>query len=101
MCNACAWYYKTFRVSIFQSPLKTDEEIRANSMLEDELGHDSPASTATISDAKGPRWGPQHKGAQELQKLYSRGEFPYLKLMSNKSHVPQLLHTMGVEKGAV
>lgn len=36
-------------------------------------------TTETVStDATSPRWGPQHKGAQELQKLYSSGEFSHI-----------------------
>lgn len=45
-------------------------------MLEDVPESCSPLASG--ASAVGPRWGPQHKGAQELQKLYSRGEFPYI-----------------------
>lgn len=48
-------------------------------MLEDVPTVDQPTSplTDTANTGKGPRWGPQHKGAQELQKLYSSGELVY------------------------
>lgn len=35
----------------------------------------------TNSSAAGPRWGPQHRGAQELQKLYSGGKLVALFLL--------------------
>lgn len=64
-----------------QTPLKSDEEILANSMSEDVPGgHNSPEhsepnrSSSGSTTANGPRWGPQHRGAQELQKLYSNGK---------------------------
>lgn len=62
---------------LFQSPVKSDKEILANSMSEDV--RETPAtqenaSHQELSSKAGPRWGPQHRGAQELQKLYSRGE---------------------------
>lgn len=53
----------------FQSPIKTDQEILENSMLED----DPNGNTETIKSNASPRWGPQHKGAQELANLYSPG----------------------------
>ncbi|XP_055547263.1 plasmanylethanolamine desaturase [Wyeomyia smithii] len=72
-----------------KTPVKTDREILENSMLEDDPNSNTlPASAdAMRSDAsssgsngngadgtKRPRWGPQHKGAQELAKLYSSGK---------------------------
>lgn len=56
--------------SNFLTPVKSDEEILHNSMLEDDPNANSsviPEETVT------PRWGPHHKGAQELANLYSRG----------------------------
>lgn len=45
-----------------------------NSMLEDDPNDNS----ATNEEEKTkPRWGPSHKGAQELQRLYSRGMFKF------------------------
>lgn len=53
------------------APVKTEQEILKNSMLED----DPNANCATTEDEKiRPRWGPQHKGAQELANLYSKGK---------------------------
>lgn len=53
------------------APVKTERQIWENSMLED----DPNANCAVAPEPKerGPRWGPQHKGAQELANLYSQG----------------------------
>lgn len=52
-------------------PVKTDDQILHNSMLEDDPNDNS----ATNEEEKTkPRWGPYHKGAKELAGLYSRGE---------------------------
>lgn len=52
------------------APVKTEQEILKNSMLED----DPNANCATTEIEKvRPRWGPQHKGAQELANLYTNG----------------------------
>lgn len=64
--------YTSIRSPSLQSPVKSEEEILANSMLEDVPESCSPLSSE--ASTVGPRWGPQHKGAQELQKLYSSGE---------------------------
>ncbi|ALC39999.1 Kua [Drosophila busckii] len=59
---------------------KSDKEILANSMYEDDPnGNSSPIQQASavgaVEAAKvSPRWGPQHKGAQELASLYSPGK---------------------------
>lgn len=64
------------------APVKTDKQIYENSMLEDD-----PNANCAISPKEkiSPRWGPQHKGAQELANLYSNGkEFPqYLHSISS------------------
>ncbi|XP_045472523.1 plasmanylethanolamine desaturase [Harmonia axyridis] len=53
------------------APVKTDKQIYENSMLED----DPNANCAIRQEEKiFPRWGPQHKGAQELANLYSNGK---------------------------
>lgn len=55
----------------FLAPVKTEQEILANSMLED----DPNANSAVTNEEKlRPRWGPRHKGAQELANLYSAGK---------------------------
>lgn len=57
--------------SNFLAPVKTDQQIYENSMLED----DPNANSAVTHEEKiKPRWGPHHKGAQELANLYSKGE---------------------------
>ncbi|XP_039452736.2 uncharacterized protein LOC120431688 [Culex pipiens pallens] len=101
-----------------KTPVKTDQEILENSMLEDDPnsntiitchnsisginGSNSPLDASADSTncaangppngtschngtdvlEKRPRWGPQHKGAQELAKLYSSGEYRALCLWS-------------------
>lgn len=56
--------------STILAPVKTERDIRENSMLED----DPNANCAVTQEEKErPRWGPQHKGAQELANLYSAG----------------------------
>lgn len=55
----------------FLSPVKTEQEILHNSMLEDDPNANSSVSP---EETLSPRWGPTHKGAQELANLYSRGE---------------------------
>ena len=60
--------------SNFLAPVKTDQQIYENSMLED----DPNANSAVTHEEKiKPRWGPHHKGAQELANLYSRGKFNF------------------------
>lgn len=54
----------------FLQPVKTDQQIYENSMLEDDPNSNS---AVTHEEKIKPRWGPYHKGAQELAKLYSRG----------------------------
>lgn len=55
----------------FLSPVKTDQQILQNSMLEDDPNANSSVSP---EETLSPRWGPTHKGAQELANLYSRGK---------------------------
>ncbi|KAF4518177.1 hypothetical protein B566_EDAN007869 [Ephemera danica] len=55
----------------FLAPIKTDRQIYENSMLED----DPNSNSAVVEEEyERPRWGPQHKGAQELANLYSTGK---------------------------
>ncbi|XP_055295727.1 plasmanylethanolamine desaturase isoform X2 [Sitodiplosis mosellana] len=59
------------------TPVKTDQQILENSMLEDDPNANCQLATATDTKSicydsqSSPRWGPQHKGAQELANLYS------------------------------
>ncbi|ROT75362.1 hypothetical protein C7M84_006093, partial [Penaeus vannamei] len=51
------------------SPVKTEDQILQDSMLEDDPNDNS----ATNEEEKTkPRWGPYHKGAKELASLYSK-----------------------------
>lgn len=59
------------------APVKTEQQILENSMLEDDPNANSTVTSLSSSSMvnKPPRWGPQHKGAQELANLYSTGEY--------------------------
>nr|CAD7265987.1 unnamed protein product [Timema shepardi] len=60
---------ETAMAANFLAPVKTDKQIYENSMLED----DPNANSAVTHEEKiKPRWGPHHKGAQELANLYSK-----------------------------
>nr|CAD7458613.1 unnamed protein product [Timema tahoe] len=62
---------ETAMAANFLAPVKTDKQIYEHSMLED----DPNANSAVTHEEKiKPRWGPHHKGAQELANLYSRGK---------------------------
>jgi hypothetical protein len=50
------------------SPPKSSEEIVKYSMPEDDANGNSAHS---VVETVHPRWGPNHKGAKELQQLYS------------------------------
>lgn len=61
-----------------QAPVKTDKQILENSMYEDDPNSNCQMATTKSADGfdesqESPRWGPQHKGAQELAELYSPG----------------------------
>uniref|UniRef100_A0A1B0D5X9 Uncharacterized protein n=1 Tax=Phlebotomus papatasi TaxID=29031 RepID=A0A1B0D5X9_PHLPP len=51
------------------TPIKTEQDILEKSMPEDDPNSNSEVNIVELK--KGPRWGPQHKGAQELANLYS------------------------------
>lgn len=55
----------------FQAPVKTNQEIYENSMLEDDPNANTQLKKKNI---KATRWGPNHKGAQTLANFYSTGE---------------------------
>uniref|UniRef100_A0A1B6D822 Lipid desaturase domain-containing protein n=1 Tax=Clastoptera arizonana TaxID=38151 RepID=A0A1B6D822_9HEMI len=57
--------------SSFLVPVKTEQDILHNSMLEDDPNANS---SVTPEESVTPRWGPNHKGAQELANLYSGGK---------------------------
>lgn len=56
--------------------IKTERDILENSMLEDDVNGNSESDLlpCTVTARGTPRWGPQHKGAQELANLYSSGK---------------------------
>ncbi|XP_059613685.1 plasmanylethanolamine desaturase 1 [Phlebotomus argentipes] len=54
------------------TPIKTEQDILEKSMPEDDPNSNSEVCPAELK--RGPRWGPQHKGAQELANLYSSGK---------------------------
>lgn len=58
------------------APVKTEQQILENSMLEDDPNANCTVTAVLSSQEsnKQPRWGPQHKGAQELANLYSNGK---------------------------
>ncbi|XP_052867704.1 plasmanylethanolamine desaturase [Anopheles cruzii] len=67
--------------TFLKTPVKTDQDILQNSMLEDDPNSNSILLAGPHANHAGggnlekrPRWGPQHKGAQELAKLYSSGK---------------------------
>lgn len=58
--------------STLLAPVKTERQIYENSMLEDDPNANSVVPSFK-EDRNAPRWGPNHKGAQELASLYSGG----------------------------
>ena len=57
---------------ISSAAVKSDQDILKHSMMEDDPNCNS-SIVAGPEDNKLPRWGPSHKGAQELAQLYSQG----------------------------
>ncbi|CAH1183168.1 unnamed protein product [Phaedon cochleariae] len=55
------------------APVKSQRDILENSMLEDDPNGNC-AGAVVPQVTVGPRWGPQHRGAQELANLYSTGK---------------------------
>ncbi|KAL7298493.1 hypothetical protein TKK_0008273 [Trichogramma kaykai] len=62
----------------FLAPVKTERQIYENSMLEDDPNANSQCPAVNSEEQQQqqqqPRWGPNHRGAQELAGLYSRGK---------------------------
>lgn len=64
--------YASSMATTLLAPVKTDRQILEHSMSED----DPNANTQLPSEVgKQLRWGPRHRGAQELAELYSPGQF--------------------------
>ena len=76
----------------FLAPVKTEKQIYENSMLEDDPNANSVITTST-EDRIVPRWGPNHKGAQELANLYSTGKisFPVNKFLKYPKQISIIL----------
>lgn len=71
--------YASTMATTLLAPVKTEREIFEHSMFEDD-----PNANVQLPSEVGnqPRWGPRHRGAQELAELYSPGElFPINLLM--------------------
>lgn len=62
--------YASSVATTLMAPVKTEQQIYENSMSEDDPNANTQPQTESISE---PRWGPRHKGAQELAELYSPG----------------------------
>lgn len=73
LCQTSGPAIKISTTFLTTNPIKSDKEILANSMLEDDPNGNLTLDQ-TFNETKSPRWGPQHKGAQELANLYSPGK---------------------------
>lgn len=71
-------------IFVVQAPVKTDQQILENSMLEDDPNANSELKACRTNENH-PRWGPQHKGAQELANLYSPGTLMKIKMSKQLS----------------
>lgn len=62
--------YASTMATTLLAPVKTERQIIEGSMSEDD-----PNANTQLSNEVGkqPRWGPRHRGAQELAELYSPG----------------------------
>lgn len=70
--NSCDFDYASTMASTLLAPVKTERDILEHSMYEDD-----PNENIQLPNEVGnePRWGPRHRGAQELAELYSPGKF--------------------------
>lgn len=67
--------YASTMATTLLAPVKTEKQILEHSMSED----DPNANTQLPSEVgTEPRWGPRHRGAQELAELYSPGKQVFL-----------------------
>lgn len=64
---------KFTRLLFRQAPVKTNQEIYENSMLEDDPNANTQLKVKS-TQAKARVWGPKHKGAQTLANFYSSGK---------------------------
>ncbi|XP_055376459.1 plasmanylethanolamine desaturase [Condylostylus longicornis] len=73
LCQTSVPAIKISSTFLSTTPIKSDQEILKNSMLEDDPNGNLALSTGG-EISKSPRWGPQHIGAKELANLYSPGK---------------------------
>lgn len=64
--------YASTMATTLLAPVKTERQILEHSMSEDDPNANTQPPTEGSSEL---RWGPRHKGAQELAELYSPGMF--------------------------
>jgi plasmanylethanolamine desaturase len=72
LCSETVFQAALFSIPPQQAPVKTNQEIYENSMLEDDPNANTQMNEKN-EDEK-PRWGPKHKGAQTLASFYSSGK---------------------------
>lgn len=63
--------YASTMANTLMAPVKTEKQILEHSMSEDDPNANTHLSSEVFTQ---PRWGPRHRGAQELAELYSPGE---------------------------
>lgn len=66
-------FMRFIRFLLRQAPVKTNQEIYENSMLEDDPNANTQLKVKN-TQAKPRVWGPKHKGAQTLANFYSSGK---------------------------
>lgn len=63
--------YASTMATTLLAPVKTEREILEHSMSEDDPNANVHPRSEVCNQ---PRWGPRHRGAQELAELYSPGD---------------------------
>lgn len=76
--------------------MKTEQEILASSMAED----DPRVVCVNEEETKDPRWGRNHKGAKILANFYSRGNFKFLYDDSCHEHRSMFKHAVTTQNFA-
>lgn len=75
--------YASTMATTLLAPVKTERQILEHSMSEDDPNANTQPPTEGASQL---RWGPRHKGAQELAELYSPGIITVSFLLIIKMH---------------